>query len=204
MIPYGRQSISEEDIQAVVDVLRSDWLTQGPMVGRFEAAVAERCNVAHALAVSSGTAALHLACRAADLGPGDFLWTSPNTFVASANCALYCGATVDFVDIDLRTYNLCADALEQKLKVAEREGRLPKVVVPVHFAGQSCDMTRIRTLSQQYGFLVIEDACHPLGARYQNKAVGSCHYSDLTVFSFHPLQGITTVQGGMVLTNDEH
>ena len=203
MIPYGRQSISEQDIQAVVDVLRSDWLTQGPTVGRFENALAEGCGVAHALAVSNGTAALHLACRAIGFGPGDILWTSANTFVASANCAIYCGGEVDFVDIDPRTYNLCVDTLEKKLESAEREGRLPKVLVPVHFAGQSCDMARIRALSGQYGFHVIEDACHALGGSYQDTKVGSCRYSDLTVFSFHPVKGITTGEGGMVLTNDE-
>jgi UDP-4-amino-4,6-dideoxy-N-acetyl-beta-L-altrosamine transaminase len=202
MIPYGRQSISEEDIEAVVDVLRSDWLTHGPMVGHFEDDVASRCDVAHAVAVSNGTAALHLACLALGLGAGDSLWTSPNTFVASANCALYCGAAVDFVDIDPLTYNLCVDALEQKLRTAKLEGRLPKIVVPVHFGGRSCDMTRIRALSREYGFYVIEDACHALGSNYKDAPVGSCRYSDLTVFSFHPVKSITTGEGGMVTTND--
>ena len=203
MIPYGRQSISAEDIQAVVDVLHSDWLTQGPVVIDFERAMAKQCGVAHTLAVSNGTAALHLACLAIGFGPGDILWTSPNTFVASANCAIYCGGTVDFVDIDPRTYNLSVDALEQKLKIAEHEGRLPKVLVPVHFAGQSCDMARIHLLSRKYGFYVIEDACHALGGRYQDTTVGCCRYSDLTVFSFHAVKGITTGEGGMVTTNDE-
>lgn len=201
MIPYGRHSISEEDVQAVVEVLRSDWLTQGPMVNRFEIAVQDHCGVAHALAVSSGTSALHLACLALGFGPGDILWTSPNTFVASANCALYCGGEVDFVDIDPRTYNLSVDALEQKLITAKGEGRLPKVVMPVHFAGQSCDMERIQVLARQYGFFVIEDACHALGGSYLDVPVGSCRHSDLTVFSFHPLKTITTGEGGMVLTN---
>lgn len=202
-IPYGHQSISEEDIQAVVDVLRSEWLTQGPMVSRFEDALREYCGAKHAVAVSNGTAALHLACLAVGLGPGDSLWTSPNTFVASANCALYCGAEIDFVDIDPRTYNLSIEALEQKLHTAEHDGCLPKVLVPVHFAGQSCDMLRIRALSERYGFYVIEDACHALGGSYNGARVGSCGYSDLTVFSFHPAKTITTGEGGMVLTNDE-
>lgn len=203
MIPYGRQSITEEDIQAVVDVLRSPWLTQGPMVSRFEDAFRERCDVAHALAVNNGTAALHIACQAIGLDPGDRLWTSPNTFVASANCALYCGATVDFVDIDPQTYNLSPDHLEEKLIEASRKGSLPKVLVAVHFAGQSCEMERIRQLSHEYGFYIIEDACHALGGSYQDMPVGSCHYSDLAVFSFHPVKSITTGEGGMVTTNDD-
>jgi UDP-4-amino-4,6-dideoxy-N-acetyl-beta-L-altrosamine transaminase len=203
MIPYGRQSISEQDIQAVIEVLRSDCLTQGVNINAFERAVADYCGAESAIAVSSGTAALHLACRAIGFGPGDILWTSPNTFVASANCAIYCGGEVDFVDIDPRSYNLCVDALEQKLCKAESEDRLPKVVVPVHFSGQSCDMKRIRELSRQYGFYVIEDACHALGGRYNNIPIGSCQYSDLTVFSFHPLKSITTGEGGMVLSNDK-
>ena len=202
MIPYGRQSISEEDIQSVVEVLRSDWLTQGPMVERFEEAMAQRCEVSHTLAVNNGTAALHLACLAIDLGPGDRLWTSPNSFVASANCARYCGASVDFVDIDPRTYNLCPVHLENKLIEADRIGALPKAVVAVHFAGQSCDMARIQELAKQYGFYVIEDACHALGGSYQDVPVGSCRYSDLTVFSFHPVKTITTGEGGMVTTKD--
>lgn len=202
MIPYGRQSISEEDIQAVVDVLRSDCLTQGPVVGRFENAMHDQCGAVHALAVSNGTAALHLACLAIGLGSGDYLWTSPNTFVASANCALYCSATVDFVDIDPRTYNLCPVHLEEKLIEARRINKLPKVVVAVHFAGQSCDMVYIRALSEEYGFYIIEDACHALGGSYQDAPVGSCRYSDLTVFSFHPVKSITTGEGGMVTTND--
>jgi UDP-4-amino-4,6-dideoxy-N-acetyl-beta-L-altrosamine transaminase len=203
MIPYGCQSISEQDIQAVVEVLQSDCLTQGANIHAFERGVAEYCKAEYAVAVSSGTAALHLACKTIGFGPGDILWTSAITFVASANCALFCGGEVDFVDIDPRSYNLSTDALEQKLRQAESEGRLPKVVVPVHFAGQSCDMKRIRELSHQYGFYVIEDACHALGGRYNNTSIGGCQYSDLTVFSFHPLKSITTGEGGMVLSNDK-
>jgi dTDP-4-amino-4,6-dideoxygalactose transaminase len=167
MIPYGRQDITEADIEAVVEVLRSDFLTQGPMVPRFEQAVADYCGASHAVAVNSGTSALHLACLALGVGPGDRVWTSPNTFVASANCARYCGADVDFVDIDPRTYNLCPNKLAEKLELAERDGRLPKVVIPVHFAGQPCDMPAIHTLSQRYGFRILEDASHALGASYK-------------------------------------
>ncbi|GAB4276513.1 MAG: UDP-4-amino-4,6-dideoxy-N-acetyl-beta-L-altrosami ne transaminase [Coriobacteriia bacterium] len=203
MIPYGRQWVSEEDIQAVIDVLRSDFITQGPAIERFEAAVAEYCDVAHAVAVSSGTAALHLACLALGLGQGDTLWTSPNTFVASANCALYCGADIDFVDIDALTYNMSADELEKKLSaVCKRGGRLPKVVVPVHFAGVSCDMARIAELAEEYGFKVLEDASHAIGGRYRGRPVGSCEFSDAAVFSFHPVKIVTTGEGGMVVTND--
>jgi len=200
-IPYGRQSISEEDIQAVVEVLHSDWLTQGPAVERFERAVADTCGAAHAVAVNSATSALHIACLAAGLGPGDILWTSPNTFVASANCGLYCGATVDFVDIDPRTYNMSVDRLGKKLERAAIEGKLPKVVIPVNFAGQSCDMEAIARLAERYGFIVIEDASHAIGGRYKGEAVGKCRYSAMTVFSFHPVKIITTGEGGMVLTN---
>lgn len=200
-IPYGRQSISPADIQAVVDVLNSDWLTQGPTVERFEQTVAGHCGTAHGVAVNSATSALHIACLAAGLGPGDILWTSPNTFVASANCGLYCGATVDFVDIDPRTYNMSVERLEEKLEQAERDGKLPKVVVPVHFAGQSCDMEAIGRLAGRYGFTVIEDASHAIGGRYKNEPVGNCRHSAMTVFSFHPVKIITTGEGGMVLTN---
>ncbi len=202
MIPYGRQDINEADIDAVVEVLRSDWLTQGPMVPCFEQAVANYCGAAHAVAVNSATSALHLACLALDLGPGDRLWTSPNTFVASANCGLYCGAQVDFVDIDPRTYNLCPNALARKLEQAESEGRLPKVVVPVHFAGQPCDMAAIHALAREYGFRIIEDASHAIGGRYRSEPIGNGRYSDITVFSFHPVKIITTGEGGMALTND--
>ena len=200
-IPYGRQSISDEDIQAVVEVLRSDWLTQGPAIERFEQAVADYCGAQYAVAVNSATSALHIACLAAGLGPGDTLWTSPNTFVASANCGLYCGAGVDFVDIDPHTYNLSVERLEEKLVAAQRSGTLPKLLIPVHFAGQSCDMARIADLARMYGFRVVEDASHAIGGRYRRTAVGSCSFSDMTVFSFHPVKIITTGEGGMVLTN---
>lgn len=202
MIPYGRQEITDADVEAVVEVLRSDLITQGPVVPCFEKAVANYCGAAHAVAVNSGTSALHLACLALDLGPGDVLWTSPITFVASANCGRYCGADVDFVDIDPRTFNLSPDALEEKLRGAERDGRLPKVVVPVHLCGQSCEMARIRELADRYGFRIVEDAAHALGGRYRDEPVGSCRYSDITVFSFHPVKVITTGEGGVATTND--
>lgn len=202
MIPYGRQDITQEDIDAVIAVLRSDFLTQGPMAPRFEKSVAEHVGCEHALAVNSATSALHIACLALGLGPGDRLWTTPITFVASANCGLYCGADVDFVDIDPRTYNLCPDALARKLAQAEREGKLPKVVVPVHLCGQPCDMQAIHALSQRYGFKVIEDASHAIGGKYKGEFIGNCRYSDITVFSFHPVKIITTAEGGMALTND--
>ncbi len=202
MIPYGRQDINDADIQAVVDVLRSDWLTQGPVVPAFEQALAAYCRVAHAVAVNSATSALHLACLALDVGPGDYVWTTPITFVASANCALYCGAEVDFVDIDPRTCNLSVALLEQKLIASERSGKLPKVVIPVHLGGQSCEMAAIQILAQRYGFRVIEDASHAIGGSYLGQPVGTCRYSDITVFSFHPVKIITTAEGGMAVTND--
>lgn len=202
MIPYGRQDITQDDIDAVVGVLRSDFLTQGPMVPRFEQTVAAHVGARHALAVNSATSALHIACLALGLGPGDILWTTPITFVASANCGLYCGAQVDFVDIDARTYNMCPLALAAKLEIAEREGRLPKVVVPVHLCGQVCDMQAIHALAQRYGFHVIEDASHAIGGRYRDEYVGNCRYSDITVFSFHPVKIVTTAEGGMAVTND--
>ena len=202
MIPYGRQSISEADIEAVVEVLRSDFLTQGPAVPRFEQAVADYCGASFGIAVNSGTAALHIACLALGVSPGDWVWTSPISFVASANCALYCGAQVDFVDIEPDTGNMSVDELEKKLELAKREGKLPKVVIPVHFAGLPCDMQAIHALSQQYGFRIIEDACHALGARYHDDPTGSGRYSDITVFSFHPVKIITTGEGGMAMTND--
>jgi UDP-4-amino-4,6-dideoxy-N-acetyl-beta-L-altrosamine transaminase len=202
MIPYGCQHISEADIQAVVEVLRSNRITQGPKVPEFEQAVARYCQVDHAVAANSGTSALHLACRALDVSEGDFVWTSPITFVASANCARYCGADVDFVDIDPNTYNLSPDALEAKLKEADRTGKLPKVVIPVHMCGQPCDMEAIHELSRRYGFAIIEDACHALGGKYKNEPVGNCRYSDIAVFSFHPVKSITTAEGGMAVTND--
>lgn len=202
MIPYGRQDITQADIDAVVAVLQSDFLTQGPMVPRFEQGVARHVGAEHALAVNSATSALHIACLALGLGPGDRLWTTPITFVASANCGLYCGAQVDFVDIDPRTYNLCPQALARKLEQAEREGRLPKVVVPVHLCGQPCDMQAIHALAQRYGFKVIEDASHAIGGKYRGEFIGNCRYSDISVFSFHPVKIITTAEGGMALTNN--
>lgn len=203
MIPYGRQDITEEDIKAVVDVLNSTHLTQGPAVPKFEQAVIRHCNAKYAVATNSATSALHVACLALELGPGDWLWTSPNTFVASANCGLYCGAKVDFVDIDPRTYNLCPKALEEKLQVAERNGNLPKVVVPVHFSGQPCDMRAIHELSRKYGFRIIEDASHAIGGKYLNEPIGNCRYSDVTVFSFHPVKIVTSAEGGMAVTNND-
>lgn len=202
MIPYGRQDITQADIDAVVSVLQSDFLTQGPMVPRFELAVANYCGAHHAVAVNSATSALHIACLALDLGPGDWLWTSPITFVASANCGLYCGAQVDFVDIDPNTYNLCPKALERKLIWAEKSGRLPKVVVPVHLCGQPCDMRAIHALAVRFGFRIVEDASHAIGGKYQGEPIGNCRYSDIVVFSFHPVKVITTGEGGMALTND--
>lgn len=202
MIPYGRQEITQADIDAVVDVLQSDFLTQGPQVPLFEKTVAEHVGARHALAVNSATSALHIACLALGLGPGDWLWTTPITFVASANCGLYCGAQVDFVDIDPRTYNLCPQALERKLVAAQAAGRLPKVVVAVHLCGQPCDMAAIHALSQRFGFKVIEDASHAIGGKYKGEFIGNGRYSDITVFSFHPVKIITTAEGGMALTND--
>jgi len=202
MIPYGRQDISEEDIAAVVAVLRSDYLTQGPMVPVFERSVAEAAGADHAVAVNSATSALHVACMALGLGPGDVLWTVPNTFVASANCALYCGAAVDFVDIDPVTYVMSVPALEAKLAAAKAEGRLPKVLVPVHLCGQSADMAAIGALARAHGARVIEDASHAIGATYRGRPVGDCRYSDICVFSFHPVKIITTAEGGLATTND--
>lgn len=200
-IPYGRQEVTQADIDAVVSVLRSDFLTQGPRVPEFEARVAGYVGAAHAVAMNSATSALHVACLALGLGPGDRLWTSPITFVASANCALYCGAAVDFVDIDPQTYNMSAVELEKKLRVARQAGSLPKVVVPVHFSGQSCDMRAIHALSREYGFHIIEDASHAIGGSYAGERVGNCRYSDITVFSFHPVKIITTAEGGVATTN---
>ena len=202
MIPYGRQDIIQADIDAVVRVLQSDFLTQGPQVPFFEQAVAQHVGAKHALAVNSATSALHIACMALGLEKGDWLWTTPVTFVASANCGLYCGAQVDFVDIDPRSYNLCPKALEAKLVAAEQAGRLPKVLVAVHLCGQPCDMAAIHTLGQRYGFKIIEDASHAIGGRYKGEFIGNSRYSDITVFSFHPVKIITTAEGGMVLTNN--
>lgn len=202
MIPYGRQNISESDIQAVVEVLRSEFLTQGPIVPAFEKAVAQYCDSRYAVAVNSATSALHIACLALGVGPGDRVWTTPITFVASANCALYCGAEVDFVDVDARTYNLSVERLAEKLALAEELGCLPKVVIPVHLSGQPCDMAGIHALSQRYGFKIIEDASHAIGGKYRNEPIGNCRYSDITIFSFHPVKIITTAEGGMALTNE--
>lgn len=202
MIPYGRHYINQADIDAVVDVLRSDFLTQGPVVPAFETAVVAYCGAQHAVAVNSATSALHIACLALGVGPGDVVWTTPITFVASANCALYCGAQVDFVDIDPSTYNLSLAMLAEKLAQAETSGKLPKVVIPVHLCGQSCDMEGIYALGQRYGFKIIEDASHAIGGKYKGEPVGNCRYSDITVFSFHPVKIITTGEGGMALTNN--
>lgn len=202
MIPYGRHDITQADVDAVVDVLRSDFLTQGPVVPRFEQSVATKVRADLAIAVNSGTSALHIACRALDLGSGDWLWTVPNTFVASANCGRYCGAEVDFVDIDRETWNLSVPELEAKLADAKSNGKLPKVVVPVHFAGQPPEQEVIWELAQEYGFRVLEDATHAIGASRDGEPVGSCRWSDITVFSFHPVKIITTGEGGMALTND--
>lgn len=202
MIPYGRQSIDQSDIDAVIEALQSDFITQGLNVPCFESAIADVCKVTHAVAVSSGTAALHLTCLALNLGPGDWLWTSPITFVATANCARLCGAKVDFVDIDPRTLNISPQLLRQKLLQARKDGRLPKVVIAVHFAGQPCDMKAIAELADEFGFHVVEDACHALGAEIMGDPIGSCSYADAAIFSFHPLKAITTGEGGMVVSKD--
>lgn len=201
-IPYGRQNISEKDINAVIEILRSEYLTQGPVVPKFEESVAGYCGSKYGLAVNSATSALHIACLALNVGPGDIVWTTPISFVASANCARYCGAEVDFVDIDPHTYNMCADALAEKLAQSDKQGSLPKVVIPVHLCGQSCDMEAIHKLSLKYGFKIIEDASHAIGGCYKGEPVGNCRYSAVTVFSFHPVKIITTGEGGMALTND--
>jgi UDP-4-amino-4,6-dideoxy-N-acetyl-beta-L-altrosamine transaminase len=203
MIPYGRQHITRRDINEVVAVLKSDFLTQGPQVERFESSIAKYCGCRHVVAVNSATSALHIACLALGLGPGDLLWTSAITFVASANCGLYCGANVDFIDIDPETFNLSTIKLEEKLQAAERLGRLPKILVTVHFTGQPCDMSQIHALSQRYGFRIIEDASHAIGAEFQSERIGSCKYSDITIFSFHPVKIITSGEGGCATTNDK-
>lgn len=203
MIPYGRQEVTQADVDAVIAVLRSDFLTQGPAVPRFEQGVAARVNARHAVAVSNATAALHVACMALEVGPGDLLWTVPNTFVASANCARYCGADVDFVDIDPATWNLSVTALRHKLALAKRAGRLPKVVVPVHFSGQPTEQEAIWELAQEYGFKVLEDASHAIGASRNGEPVGSCRWAHISVLSFHPVKIITSGEGGMALTNDK-
>ncbi len=201
MIPYGRQEITDADIEAVVSVLKSDYLTQGPKVPEFEQAVTDYCGAEHGVAVNSGTSALHVACLALGVTGGDIVWTTPITFVASSNCALYCGAKIDFVDIDPLTANMSIAALKTKLQLAAEQKKLPKVVIPVHLCGHSCKMDEIKVLSEQYGFSVIEDACHALGGRYQDSPIGCCRYSDITVFSFHPVKIITTAEGGMAVTN---
>lgn len=203
MIPYGKQDINQEDIDNVVDVLKSDFLTQGPQVPAFEQALIDHTGASYALAVNSATSALHIACLALGLGEGDWLWTSPITFVASANCGLYCGAKVDFVDIDPKTYNMCPKRLEEKLIKAKAGGKLPKVVVPVHLCGQPCDMVAISRLAKEYNFKVIEDASHAIGGKYQGGPIGNCEYSDITVFSFHPVKIVTTAEGGAVMTNEK-
>lgn len=204
MIPYGKQEINQSDIDSVVDVLQSDFLTQGPQVPLFEKSVSDYCNAQFAVAVNSATSALHIACMALNLGEGDYLWTSPNSFVASVNCGLYCGAKIDFVDIDPLTYNLSTVELEKKLILAKKNNNLPKIVVAVHFAGQSCDMKKIHALSIEYGFKIIEDASHAIGGKYLNRPIGCCQYSDITVFSFHPVKIITTAEGGLATTNNQY
>ncbi len=203
MIPYGRQEITDEDIKTVVKVLKSDFLTQGPAVPQFEKAISEYCKTKYAVAVNSATSALHISCLALGLEKGDILWTSPISFVASANVALYCGASIDFVDIDYDTNNMSMNDLEERLKIADKENRLPKIIIPVHLAGKSCNMKKIYELSKIYGFKIIEDASHAIGGEYKNNKIGSCNYSDITVFSFHPVKIITTAEGGMAMTNNE-
>ena len=203
MIPYGKQDINQADIDAVLEVLTSDYLTQGPKVPEFEARLCDYVGAKHAVAVNSATSALHVACKALGLGAGDWLWTTPITFVASANCGLYCGAKVDFVDIDSKTWNLCPKALAKKLQQAEEQNCLPKVLVAVHMCGEPCDMQAIRELSLRYGFYVIEDAAHALGGEYKGERIGSCRYSEIAVFSFHPVKNITTAEGGMAVTNSD-
>ncbi len=203
MIPYGKQDINQEDIDAVIDVLRSDFITQGPKIPAFEKSLSDYTGAKYACAVNSGTSALHIACHALGVSKGDLVWTSPVTFVASSNCALYCGGDVDFVDIDKTTYNISVAALEEKLIKAKQENKLPKVVIPVHLCGQSCDMEAIAKLAKEYNFRVIEDASHAVGGKYQNEPIGNCRYSDITVFSFHPVKIITTAEGGMTMTNNE-
>jgi len=203
VIPYGKQNINQADIDSVVNVLQSEFLTQGPQVPLFEKTVSEYCGVKYGVAVNSATSALHIACLALGLGEGDYFWTSPNTFVASANCGLYCGAKVDFVDIDSKTYNLSTKELEKKLIQAKQDNKLPKIVIPVHFAGQSCDMKKIHSLGKEYGFKIIEDASHAIGGKYLDQSIGCCQYSDITVFSFHPVKIITTAEGGLATTNNK-
>jgi UDP-4-amino-4,6-dideoxy-N-acetyl-beta-L-altrosamine transaminase len=203
MIPYGKQNVTDDDINAVTSVLKSDFLTQGPVVPKFEDSISKYVGSSYAIATNSATSALHIACLSLGLTKGDILWTSPNSFVASSNCGLYCGATVDFVDIDLDTYNICLDALEEKLINCKEKNTLPKILVPVHLSGQSCDMKRIKSLSNEYGFKIIEDASHAIGGKYEGLPIGNCKYSDICIFSFHPVKIITTGEGGMATTNDK-
>ena len=202
-IPYGHQSLSETDYESVLDVLKSDFLTQGDTVPKFEASIAEYVSSKYGVATNSGTTALHIACKALGLEENDWLWTSPNSFVASSNAALYCGAKIDFIDIDSNTYNLDINVLKTKLEEAETKNQLPKIIMPVHFAGQSCEMKQIKDLSEKYGFYIIEDAAHALGGQYLGKNIGDCSYSDVCVFSFHPVKSITTAEGGMAVTNNQ-
>ena len=203
MIPYGKQEIIQQDIDSVVDVLKSDFLTQGPQVPLFEKAIKDAVNADYVFAVNSATSALHIACLALGVGKGDVVWTTPITFVASANCALYCGADIDFVDIDSKTYNLSPELLEQKLKDAKQNNLpLPKVVIPVHLCGQPCEMEKIHALSKEYGFNIIEDASHAIGGKYKGRPIGNCAFSDITVFSFHPVKIVTTAEGGAATTNN--
>lgn len=202
MIPYGRQDISQDDIDAVVDVLKSDYLTQGNIVPKFEKSLSDFTNAKYSVVVNSATSALHIACKALEVGPGDMVWTSAITFVASANCALYCGANVDFVDIDSNSYNICIKSLTKKLELARLSGNLPKVLIPVHLSGQSCDMKSIFALSKEYGFAILEDASHAIGGMYADEPVGNCKFSDIAVFSFHPVKIITSGEGGAALTNN--
>ncbi|QUI70401.1 UDP-4-amino-4,6-dideoxy-N-acetyl-beta-L-altrosamine transaminase [Pseudoalteromonas sp. M8] len=201
MIPYGKQDISEQDVEAVIEVLHSQWLTQGPKVPEFEKVIADYCEAKYACATNSATSALHIACLAIGVGKGDYVWTSPISFVASANCALYCGAHIDFVDIELETGNMSVEKLAEKLVEAKRLNKLPKVIIPVHLAGQSCDMENIHKLAKKYSIRIIEDASHAIGAKYLGKAVGGCQYSDITIFSFHPVKIVTSAEGGMATTN---
>ena len=201
-IPYAKQSISESDIKAVEEVLRNDFLTQGPVISKFESNISAIVGSKYAIAVNSATSALHISCKALGLTKDDWLWTSPNSFVASANCGLYCGAKIDFIDIDEKTYNISVEKLREKLVNAKRTNRLPKIIIPVHYAGQSCNMSQIKELSEEFNFNIIEDGSHAIGGKYLNENIGCCRFSDITVFSFHPVKIITTGEGGVALTND--
>jgi len=203
MIPYGKQQISNDDIESVIETLKSEFITQGPKVEKFEKKIIDEVRCKYAVTANSATSCLHLACKALDLKKDEWVWTSPNSFVASANAALYCGAKIDFIDINPSTYNICVSKLEEKLRIAKRNNCLPKIVIPVHFAGQSCEMEKIYQLSQEYNFKIIEDASHAIGGKYKGEKIGSCKYSEITVFSFHPVKIITTAEGGVATTNSE-